>query len=198
MRRALYLLAALWSGAVLAAPAQARPLLVARLDTSATNPHGLLVHVSGLVDAPAWYEQLNNSFVIQRHWSVQLWAVGGLLDRRQPKVEWDDQIHAVPLLDQYSYVELVPGMRPARRTFTTVDSLKGWLAREAQLLGPSTLSPGDWYYRVEVSLTVLSQDEIDAEAKGASLGSIVKNFVLRGQRPALTLSHDVRFTVRSP
>jgi hypothetical protein len=197
MRRTLYLLAALVAGAVSAAQAQ---LLVARLDTASDNPRGLLVHVSGLLDSPTWLDKLNNSFTIQMHWAVQLWRPG-LIDRSQPKTEWDTDVSAVPLLKQYVYVDHESNTPDDRHTVTTIDSLKAWLGTERQLKGPRSLPPGDWYYTVDVTITELSQEQVDAQlsnssgANGNWLTALAQKLVLGTGASQVLQRQKIRFTV---
>lgn len=196
MRRTLYLLALILAGA--AAPASAQ-LLIARRDTSATNPNGLLVHVSGLLDSPTWLDKLKNSFTIQMHWAVQLWRPG-FIDRPQPKTEWDTEISAVPVLNQYVYTDRVPNEAEDRHTVTTLDSLRAWLGTERQLQGPRTLPSGDWYYRVDVTISELSQEQIDARANGGTndgswLTGLAQKLVLGGGATQVLQSGKIRFTV---
>jgi hypothetical protein len=200
MRRPLYLLLALIVGVASAAPAQ---LLVARLDTASDNQHGLLVHVSGLLDSPTWLDKLNNSFTIQMHWTVQLWRPG-LIDRSQPKTEWDTDVSAVPLLKQYVYVDHVPNQPDDRHTVTTIDSLKAWLATERQLKVHS-LPPGDWYYTVDVTISELSQEQVDAQlnnsgagANGNWLTALAQKLVLGTGASQVLPRQKIRFTVPKP
>lgn len=196
MRRTLYLLAAILFGA--AAPAAAQ-VLIARRDTAATNPNGLLVHVSGLLDSPSWLEKLKNSFTIQMHWSVQLWRPG-FIDRPQPKTEWDTEISAVPMLNQYVYTDRVANEPEDRHTVTTLDSLAAWLGTERQLKAPRTLPSGDWYYRVDVTISELSQEQIDARANGGVndgswLTDLAQKLVLGAGATQVLRSDKIKFTV---
>lgn len=198
MRRTLYLLAALLTGAAAAAPAQ---LLVARMDTASDNPYGLLAHVSGLLDSPTWLNKLNNSFTIQMHWTVQLWRPGSFIDRSGPKTEWDTDVSAVPLLKQYVHVDHVPNMPDDRQTVTTIDSLKAWLGTERQLKIPTSLPPGDWYYTVDVTITELSQEQVDArlnnnnDATGNWLTALAQKLVLGTGASQVLQRQKIRFTV---
>jgi hypothetical protein len=198
MRRTLYLLAVLLTSAASTAPAQ---LLVARIDTASDNPHGLLVHVSGLLDSPTWLGKLNNSFTIEMHWTVQLWRPGGFIDRSGPKTEWDTDVSAVPLLKQYVHVDRVPNKPDDRQTVTTIDSLKAWLGTERQLKGPKPLPPGDWYYTVDVTITELSQEQVDARLNNSSaddgnwLTALAQKFVLGTGASQVLQRQKVRFTV---
>ncbi len=196
MRRTLYLLAAVLAGAVSTASAQVRtPVLVARMDTAASNPHGLLVHVSGLLDSPDWLEQLNKGYTIELQWTVQLWKKGFIPSAQSP-TGWASLVQAPPGMDRYQYTERVPGKR---LDFSTLDSLKAYLSVEERLLGPrNQLASGDWYYVVTVDIAALTQEQLDDQANGTSGGllGVLRGFV-NGSGLKLPLqSQHIPFTVR--
>ena len=193
MRRTLYLVAIVMIGTVSAASAQARPVaLDVRLDRAAANPRGvvdrvsgLVVRVSGLLDDPEWQDYLIKGYTIQLHWTVQLWK-NQFLGGAQPKTEWDVEVQAVPELTEYVYNE--PGNND-RRVFKTLDALRTLLGAERPLRGPmiSQLSGGDWFYRVSVDITALTQEQVDRRANGggADLGEWVRGIVSPGKKVTL-------------
>ena len=201
MRRALYLLAAVLAGAASAASAQVRPVLEARLDTLASNPHGLLLRVTGLLNDPEWRDQLDASFTIQLHWSVQLWKKGGIIlgfgDRGQPKVEWDTEVHAIPQLLQFVGTTRVPGRPDRDERFGSFDALKIWQETPLRLSQPrARLDAGEWYYLVSVEVRALTQDEIDARTRGSSggVGQALTKFLVGGS--SMSLPHErITFTI---
>ena len=196
MRRTLYLLAAILVGAVPAASAQARPVaLEARLDRAAVNPASLIVRVNGLLDDPEWQDYLIKGYTIRLHWTVQLWK-SQFLGGAQPKTEWDVEVQAVPDLNEYVYNEAITN---DHRVFKTLDSLKTLLGAERMLRGPlpSQISKGDWYYRVGVDITALTQEQVDRQANGGGLdlGEFVRGFLSPGKRQTLN-SGNINFTIQ--
>ena len=202
MRRTLYLLAAMLVGAVSTASAQVRPVaLEARLDRApggatglAARAPGLIVRVSGLLDDPEWQDYLLKGYTIQLHWTVQLWK-SQLFGGARPKTEWDVEVQAVPELKEYVYSD-----RSAndRQVFKTLDSLKTLLSAERPLRGPfiSQLSSGDWYYRISVDITALTQEQVDRRANGggADLGEWVRGFLSPGKKLSFS-PQQINFTV---
>ncbi len=202
MRRTLYFLAIMLVGAVSTASAQARPIaLEARLNRAAGNSDGpdarasgLIVRVSGLLDDSDWQDYLLKGYTIQLHWTVQLWK-SQFLGGAQPKTEWDVEVQAVPELKEYVYNE--PNAND-HRVFKTLDSLKTLLGAERPLRGPfiSQLSSGDWYYRIGVEITALTQEQVDRRANGGGvdLGEWVRGFLSPGKRLTL-VPQQINFTV---
>jgi hypothetical protein len=196
MRRTLYLLAAVLAGAVSTASAQAHtPVLVAHVDTAASNPYGVLVHVSGLLDSPEWLEQLNKGYTIELHWTVQLWKKGGFLPSAQAPTEWTSLVQAPPGMDRYQYTERVPGKR---LDFSTLDSLKAYLSVDVGPPAPrNRLAAGGWYYVVTVDIAALTQEQLDDQANGTSGGllGVLRGFV-NGSGLKLPLQKRVELPVR--
>jgi len=199
MRRPLYLLAAVMVGAAAAAPAQARPVLEARRDTIPTNPNGVLVRLTGLLNDPEWRDQLDASYTIQIHWSVQLWKRGGFLNFGvpQPKTEWDTEVHTIPQLLQFVGTTRIPGRRDSIELFGSFDALKNWIETPLRVPQPRTkLSAGDWYYVVSVDIRALTQDEIDARANGGGGGvaQLITRALVGGS--SLSIKHpNIEFTI---
>lgn len=194
MRRTLHLLAALVVGAVSSASAQ---LLLARRADTPTNPYGLLVHVSGLLDDKEWSDHLNKGYTVQLHWFVQLWHPGRLgLGGAQSPTEWDTEVQAQITLGNYIYTTKVPGQVDDRRTFSTLDSLNAWISTDVPLQFPARrLESGEWYYVVRVDVAALTPEELDNQVNGGgSIASFLSNLVARGKRQTLTHSR-IYFTV---
>lgn len=187
MRRTLALLAALVFGAASAATAQARAIAVVRLVPHAKTPPTVYVHVSNLLDDPEWQEAWRNAFVIRVHWKVQLWQKNFLISTPQPAVEWDVYVQQVPGMDLFNYAEITTG---GRRTisFTTLDSLKAYLAGDVEVPGPAQLSPGNYFYRVDARVDASTDNPLDP--KSSSGGSSLAQWfvgVFSGGGPARDL-----------
>jgi hypothetical protein len=200
MRRTLYLFTVVMTCAALPASGQLRPFLNARIDTAVSNRTGLLVHVTGLLETPLWFERLDNGYTIQIHWAVQLYKRGLIVDRPQGKTEWDTELHAVPAMLQFEYTDRVANRGDDRYSFETLDSLKTFLAKERKAPGPTGLEAGDWYYNVSVDIRVLTPDDIKARKNAASSGGGVSGFIqklLLGSGPTQSLQRlGISFTIR--
>jgi hypothetical protein len=176
MRRALHLLAAGLVVAASAASAQARATSVASLVPQAKGPPLAAVHVSKLLGAPEWLDDWGNANFIQLHWKVQAWR-DRIFGGSQPAVEWDVCVQQVPGLDVFHYVERVTG-QPKTKTFGTLDSLKVWLAQDVTVPLQRTLSPGKWYYLIDVHVSTASENPCDprtAANKGGFLSGVMLN-----------------------
>ena len=194
MRRAWFLVAATWLGAVSTASAQAHARISARLNTQ-TSPPSLLVHISDLLDDQVWLDALHNAYKIRVHWRVQLWRSRTLLDSPQPPLEWDDIIQQVPVLDVYTYTE-PGGSTPMTTRFDTLDLLKEWVRQDVQLNTPSTLAEGKWYYVVDATLSTIAPDQSNAPDAGGIAETVRKLILGGGPRQDLARMRTAEFTIR--
>lgn len=197
MRRALYLLAVVVVGAASAASAQARAIVVPRLVPQTSGPPRVAVHVSNLLDDPQWLEPWRNAYVVQVHWKVQLWQEKFLINTSLPAVEWDVYVQQVPGLDLFYYAERITG-QPTRKTFRTLDSLKAYLTEDVSIPVQRQLSPGKWYYRIDVRLSTAAEDPLDPRtaSEGVTFGQKLVGLIL-GSGPTRDLpTVTVPFTVR--
>ncbi len=198
MRRALGLLAALVVAVAPAAPAQAHAhaMALTRLDTTSDGRPQVVVHISNLLDDPEWLEPWQNAYVIQVHWRVQLYRKGFLgVTSPQPRTttEWDVLVQQVPQMDLFNYKERIGGQQPKTTSFRTLDSLKAHLVEDIGIPAPKKLAAGDYFFRIDVTLSTLEKDPFDARAT-ADVGVVQKLVALL---PGGTHSRDLPTVDRS-
>lgn len=190
MRRALYLLAVVVVGAASAASAQARAITVARLIPQAKGAPAFGAHVSNLLDDPDWNDRWSNAFFIQVHWKVQVWQDRTLFPKSFKPTEWNVCVRQVPGLDLFSYT----GTGEDKKTFSTLDSLKAYLAQDISLGSPRGLASGSWYYAIDVRVSTSDEDPCAARVVPKS-GGFLQGLVLGGgptrDLPQVTLQFKV-------
>jgi hypothetical protein len=191
MRR-LWLLVALLLGATSMASAQARARIGARLQQQGDGPPALVFSVSNLLDDPDWLAALNNASRIQLHWSVSLSRSRAIFDVTGAPTEWNDYVEKIPTLDVFNYMEPVRG-RLMTRAFNSLDSLKSLLGQEQQINTPRTLTPGRWYYTVQ--LTVTADDRPDPNSKAQPLSAFQRLILGNGQSRTYGPQTTVNFVV---
>ncbi|MGH7582170.1 MAG: hypothetical protein ACREL5_02970 [Gemmatimonadales bacterium] len=195
MRRTRYLLAALMVGAASTASAQAHARISATLSRQGTAIPSLVVHVSNLFDDPRWLGALNSAYVIHLHWSVQLWQSQFLFDKGRSPSEWDDFIQQVPVMDVFRYTERIAGRRDSTIEFATLDSLKAYAGADVRL-APPVLAAGKWYYTVNLSISIASEDESRSGTAGDPDRGFFQQLILgRGPRDDLPTATTVTFVV---
>jgi hypothetical protein len=167
--------------AVTRASAQSEVSVAVRLypDTS-VGPHPV-VRVISLLDDPDWVGAVTNSYPVRLQWTVQLWQKGGLFEKAGPKVEWRDVIQRKSLMGIYEVTTFLPGQRAATQQFASLDILALYIGKPFVLDDFGPRSSGNWYYRVTLTLSTLTSDEIDkqlsaSEQRGDPTGEVQRAF----------------------
>jgi len=198
MRRSWSLAAVLLFGAVSTASGQDHARLAARLDPGRPPGSNLIVSVVNLLDDPQWIDELNKAYVIHLHWRVTLWKSQFPFDTRQAPVEWDDFLQQVPVMDVFRYTERVPGRRDATLQFSTLDSLKAYAGGEVRPLMPRRLSPGKWYYTVDLTISIATDAEYGSRG-GTDPGGFFQRLILGvGPSDVLPTATTAPFVVPNP
>lgn len=204
MRRFLLLvILALFAAAPVAAQIDAT-VNVQLFPDSVAGPHAR-VRVRSLLDDPSWRNAVNNSYPVRLEWTVQLWQRGGgflgLGGKAGPKAEWKEMIQRNSILGVYELTTEVAGEHIAPQQFSSIDVLAYEIGRARELVDFGPRSSGNWYYRVTLKLSTLTEDEITkldrfssstqrGDADPGALQKLINRVLLNINLPSATLTDE--------
>jgi hypothetical protein len=171
---------------------------------SITGPHAR-VRVRSLLSDPSWRNAITNSYPVRLEWTLQLWQRGGgflgLAGKAGPKVEWKEMIQRNSILGVYELTTDVAGEHIAPQQFSSIEVLAYEIARPLDLVDFAPRSPGNWYYRVTLKLSTLTEDEITkldrfssstqrGDADPGALQRLINRVLLNINLPSATLTDE--------
>jgi len=171
---------------------------------------GALVRTENLFAETPWLSALRQGLPVRLQYRLELWrSREGWLDEVARAVEWTVLVKHEPLLDQFAVVRFTPPRRVTENRYATPGALAEALGLPYQLpVAPQ--EPGRYYYSASLTVTTLSDSDLDqferllrsgldpGNARGGSLAERARRLVLRiAGLPTLSLTGESpQFEVR--
>lgn len=165
--------------------------------------------VNLLADTP-WLSALRQGLPVRLQYRLEVWrSREGWFDEVARAVEWTVLVQHEPLLDQFSVVRFIPPRRVLENRYATPGALASALGIAYQLpIAPA--EPGRYYYSATLTVTTLSDSDLDqfqrllragldpTNASGGSLAERARRLVLRlAGLPAVSVSgRSAEFEIR--